>query len=201
MDWTGWVTTIGVPGLVAVTLTALLNHLHTRGQAGLEARLNRLAAEHKAELDRIVLEHQIRFSELHSKRAEIAHGIHTKLCWAASHFSTATSRIKCGDEPSNEEMFQEFWKHFVEFKNYYVENRIYLSTSLCELIDSYVKALDRASSDHGYWLNKEINQDHKTELFERVEDAKKMLPDIQTKIEQEFRRLLGVECGDQGDEP
>jgi len=165
--------------------------------------LNKKLETYKSQLDKAFYEHQIKFSKLHEKRAEIISELYIKLIDAQISIKYFMSPVRYGkvDETNFETETMEKWKAFM---NYFSYNEIFFNEATCVKIDSLIKlALD-------IWGNYELNKmsienikdspkeskEERVELRERKKEIyhilEKKFPEIENLLKADFRKIIGV---------
>jgi hypothetical protein len=181
---------------------SLLERLIVRDTKRFEADLRAksdAAIEHlKNELQLKTIEHEIRFSRLHEKRAEVIAELYGHLVEALWEAESFVSPIEWAGELSKKEKYIRARNQLVDLNQYLGKHMIYLPqevcTSLGELIsevhiqietyDTYVR-LDQATLDH------DANMERREKLTSGWNAIKKEVPRARRSLENEFRLLLG----------
>jgi len=158
------------------------------------------AIEHlKNELQLNAIEHQVRFSRLHEKRANVIAELYSylvEMLWEAESF---LSLMEWAGEPKKDEKHRTAMTKLVEFYRYFDKHRIYLPVDICMALDKlvtevrshvikfgvYVKYDDNSISDR----TREEKQKAWTEGWDAI---KNQVPLARQQLEDEFRLLLGA---------
>jgi hypothetical protein len=162
INWQEVVTTVGstaVGGMVLVSAaawlirTALTEKL-ARDAEAFRARLKADAdteiEQLKSSLEKTAFEHQVRYSKLHEKRAEVIAELHKRLVdafWNGQRF-VLTSENNPGLGQAEE--YAKARQHIQEFVNFFEIHQIYLPTRACALVEKFV------SLSEGRWLAPEV---------------------------------------------
>ena len=190
---------LAVMGILA---KSLLEKLITRDTKRFESELKAksdAAIEHlKNELQLRTIEHQVRFSRLHEKRASVIadlNGHLAELLWEAESF---LSPMQWVGEPTQEEKHRNAMNKLAEFFRFFDKHRIYLPTELCESLQELVMQVRRHVINFGVYvkLHDATLNDHtrtqKEKAWNEGWDAiKNQVPQARTALENEFRTLLG----------
>lgn len=107
-----------------------------RFRASVSSEANSAIERLKHHLQLASLEHNVRFSKLHEKRAEVIaqlYGLLVEASWSASSF---VSPVESGEGPSRQEKFVASINAFAEFFRFFDKNRIYLPSTLCKQLES-----------------------------------------------------------------
>ncbi|WP_131537884.1 hypothetical protein [Pedobacter nototheniae] len=158
---------------------------------------------HKAKLDSIKQEAQVQFSHLHLERAGVIRDLYAQLVELHSamvDYTRTFHMIYSDAEKEEAARIDRFNKAFNDFKNFYLPKKLYFSkestAQLDEILEKYWSEaydfdsnqcflkMERGSSE-GY----KINLDRLNAISERVV---KEFPSIISKIEDDFRKTLGV---------
>lgn len=158
----------------------------------------------KAELNKQTISHQIQYSYLHNERAKVIIELYKKLQELYSAMSEWTSPIqpviKNADD-ERQERAERANKAFIEFKNYYLYNKIFFTKAFCLSIDDLIKDYWDKSWDFGYTQKQILEGNMPREYFVKLSKelsaiSKEMREKIPLKIleiEDSFRSILYVE--------
>jgi hypothetical protein len=187
---TPFLTTVGGGGVILATAAFLIKKV-------LDNKLTRDIEAFKAELQKIAVEHQVRFSKLHAERAEVIAKLYESL---VTVFSEGHIFVLTGGYPGQGQLgrYNEMAHKIQDFCSYADTHRIYLPESLCKLVDEFVEVLRRAIIPVGVYGQIESRDDQTlagrrdavTEAFTAFESK---IPAARRALEKEFRAILGVE--------
>ncbi len=146
----------------------------------------------KAALNIEAVTHEIRFSKLHNRRAEIIDELFKKIVAFDASATVLMVEFDMDDPEELREKADKFIDIYYDFHQYAEQNEIYFSEELCKLIAGL----------HSEAFNQAICVTYKTEPYS-IDDLKKAFieerPGIQSRTEQikrqikeEFRELLGT---------
>ena len=148
--------------------------------------------EHEFQL--AALEHQVRFSKLHERRAEVITELYRLLVeteWAAKGFVSSL------DAPQPEKYVTAMNKA-AEFYWYFEKNRIYLPHPLCEQLEQFIRNMRNQVSGFGAYVSKDeaFLPDHVLEEKHHVwmkaaEYFNKEVPNARSALEAALRSILG----------
>lgn len=196
----------GNAALIAVLAFAgktLLEKLIARDTKRFESDLKSksdFAIEHlKNELQLKTIEHQVRFSRLHEKRANVIaelYGHVVETLWEAESF---LSHMEWAGEPSKEEKHRTAMGKLVEFFRFFDKHRIYLPEAVCGSLEklalevrSHVIKFGVYVRFHEQSLN-DYTREQKEKAWNEGWDAiKNQVPQARKLLEDEFRALLGA---------
>ena len=153
----------------------------------------------KHELQIVAVEHQIRFSKLHEKRAEVIaelYGLLVKLHRATSSF---VHPIEFKGEPTKREKYEIAWKTMGEFNQFLDEHRIYLPESICKQLEKFEMDVRSQAIGFGVYIGgREIEADLQPDVFSQKlkawttanEYMQTQVPIARAALEQELRNIL-----------
>lgn len=151
----------------------------------------------KHELQLVAHEHQVRFSRLHERRAEVIANLYVLLVeaqWAGQSF---VSIIEYEGEPSKEEKYATAMGKFGEFFRTFDKSRIYLPEEVCAQLDQFLAEMRKRVVHFGVYLQAADAHGAENLLKERFEawvDAAdyfdKELPAARKTLEGALRGML-----------
>jgi hypothetical protein len=184
----------------AYLIKSLLTHRLSKDlkvfEAELQAKANGSIEQLKHSLEVLAAEHQVRFSKLHEKRADVIAELYKLLVeafWAAQSF---VSPMEFGGEKSKPEKHQEAITKLREFFTFFGTHRIYLPESICKLLDKAVDDVGSHVIDFGVYVTMPQPPgpgllEGKMETWIRAyQILDKEIPVARKAIEGEFRRIL-----------
>jgi|TARA_R110002050_G_scaffold149218_1_gene275596 hypothetical protein len=142
-----------------------------------------------------------RQSLLHQKRSEMILDLYQKLVSLHNAMLDMTARMRNvtgkDQETIQKEEFERIQKTGElgnDFFNYYQTNKIYFTTNICELIEEIQDGLRQSHSDYSFkylWglPHSEMTHDMAIKANEKVKDE---IPKLMSKLENEFRKSIGV---------
>ena len=210
VNWQEVITTVGstaAGGTVLVSAaawlirTALTEKL-TREAEVFKARLTADAdieiEQLKSSLEKTAFEHQVRYSKLHEKRAEVIAELYKRLVdafWNGQRFVLTSEN---NPRPEQAEEYAKARQHIQEFVNFFEIHQIYLPTRACAVVEKFVSPLRRAVVSAGSYssikypterTSRQI-QDAFTKAYEAFDTD---IPAARAALESEFRVMLGVD--------
>ena len=147
----------------------------------------------KADIERIAFEQQTRFSRLHDRRISVLADLYTKLVRAERAITVWVHPLELPGEPSAEEKPAAATKSANEFRDCFLENRIWLDEDLSRLIGEFDSLLGETHTKfgivvrHGRALSGSIDK-----WMEAWKTISEKAPVARSGIETRFRELLGV---------
>lgn len=151
----------------------------------------------KADLEVAAIEHQIRFSKLHEKRADVLAELYKLLVLATSETRSFVSLIEWAGEPDKKQKYQNAMNAIYDFFRFFDQHRIYIPEALCASVDDFVQKLRKPTIEFGVFVtyehlslrNEEARFKAWTTAWESVEND---VPQLRSALEAEFRNLLGA---------
>jgi hypothetical protein len=178
-------------------LERLIQRDSKRFEVELKAKVDTTLEQFKNELQLRTIEHQIKLSRLHEKRATVIADLNSLLAevmWEAESF---LSPMEFSGEPSKLEKHRAAMKKLAEFFRYFDKNRIYLPAALCEGTEKIVLEVRQHVTKFGAYLQWDdaALMDHtrkeKNDAWIGGWNAiKNQIPSVRAELENEFRSLL-----------
>ncbi len=195
MEWQAIIEFLG--GATAISLT--LGYL---GRKAIEAFIAGQVESYKSDLEKIALEHSVRFSSLHSKRAEIIAEIYELLSDVENQARLLATPVMESGEPPRSVTYQSTANLYYRLYEKYNKTRIYFPDDICQLIDkfltqsrkaiSFYKLAEQVSMQDPEGNHKKLQEDLQTKFMEVWEEVEENVPKARIAIESEFRKILGV---------
>ncbi len=181
------------PAVIAAVILGLVRYVfRSLFDRHLDFKFNSKLKKFEAEINRSLREHEIRFSELHKKRAEVIAQLYIRLRRVESDFLFLNRHIISEQDPPEQDICKSFNCHSAEFNDFFRDNRIFLDEALSEQIDKFYSALGDGAGNYSYW--KSARTDDKSDSYMRIHnEVIPKLNDIRQGIETRFRKLLGVD--------
>ena len=107
----------------------------------------------KSQLSIAAAEHQVRFSGLHTKRAEVIAEIYDLLVQAHWDGASFASPAEFVGEPGKREKYNTAMKSLYAFSQKFERNRIYLPEDVCKLIDPVIQEMRGKIITFGTYLD------------------------------------------------
>jgi hypothetical protein len=181
---------------------SLLDKLITRDtkqfETDLKAKSDTAIERLRSDLQIRSIEHQVRFSRLHEKRASVIAGLYGHLVetlWEAESF---LSPIEWAGEPSKREKHQTAMNKLVEYFRFFDKHRIYLPESLCVSLEAIAMRVRSHVIEFGVYtrfddqsLNEHTRTQKENAWNKGWETIKNDIPRARKQLEEEFRALLG----------
>jgi hypothetical protein len=199
INWQDVITTIGGVGVVSSAVAWMLKTVVTAALVRDTKRFEtRLKADADVEIERLknslrilAVEHQVRYSKLHEKRAEVIADTYRRMVEASWACERYILQMSIEEAPAHfvatDDKVLDFWR-FVEI------NRIYLPHCVCTLLDNYSNSLRQPTIK--VFVHGKVDRDPQTvkerkaaigavyKAFERD------IPVARQALEEEFRSML-----------
>lgn len=207
MDWMTLfqdVGTFGVgAGILAILVRSLVVHSLNRD---LEAHKSSLAMDietFKANLQLATIEHKVRFSKLHDRRAQVIQDLYGKLVALDIMIHSVLKRFQNAGEASPEEKVREYGRLHNELNEFFLPRRIFFSRETCRVIDELLflsrdtyfdittYPVDPNSPEYKNGPRDLLNERH--EYWEKARKAFDTdIKNLKEQLETQFRVMLGV---------
>lgn len=172
-----------------------------------ETNIHKLALEKdlekfKGELHKLSFEHQTKYLQLHTDRAETIKKLFGLLYDLESKMESLMRPFQAAGEKPINAKFQEAADAANEFVRFYKSNEILFNSKTCELFEKINNSFLNAWTN--FRMSRELGQtespDLSQQLIEKEMDAyyKTLLtkiPELKEELKDDFRNLLGVEKG------
>jgi len=157
----------------------------------------------KSELSKQNISHQIQFSFLHQERAKVLIELYKKLHELQSAMADWTAVIQPVKEDADKEREERAIRAnaaLVDFKNFYIPNKIFFTKSFCESIDEILKEYWDKGWNFG-WAQARILEgnlpadyfkDYSKELSEISKEIREKIPPKILELEDKIRSILNV---------
>ena len=143
------------------------------------------------------IEHQVSFSKLHERRAEVVAETYAKLVEAFWAMQSFTSIVEWQGEPTKLEKYQGAMDKSADYFRYFDKNRIFLPADLCSKLDEFMRGLRSEAVNFGVWVQTEASSKSGkfgSEKFEAWQKAWKYFeneaPQARQLLEEELRKIL-----------
>jgi hypothetical protein len=165
-------------------------------KAGLASASSEASERLKHELQMNSIEHEVRFSKLHERRAEVIASLYTLLVevqWASQNF-VALKDFAGG--PTKEEKYDTAMNKSADFSKEFDKNRIFLPEQACVQIDEFFRGMRSKVNNFGdYVITTENTPKHGAlTLYKEWIDASsyfdEQVPAARRALETELRNML-----------
>jgi hypothetical protein len=170
-----------------------------RFESDLKAKSDAAIEHLRSDLQIRSIEHQVRFSRLHEKRATVIaelYGHLVETLWEAESF---LSPMQWAGEPDKPEKHQAAMNKLVDFFRYFDKHRIYLPEEICASLEALVLKVRSHVIEFGVYVGfndlslNDYTRDQKQKAWNGGWDAiKNQVPQARKLLEGEFRMLLGA---------
>jgi hypothetical protein len=195
MQWQQLIEFLGGVTAISVTLGFL-------GKKAIDAFMKGRVESHKKNLEKIAIEHSVRFQSLHSERATIIKDFYSNLSNLDESLHSALRRFQPVGEPDLKEKVNKLADDFNSLRNYFLPNRIFFEKELCSKIDNILEVAKGVFFDITTFpvspQDASIKHDRET-VMERHnfwEKARSIheneITSLKSELEDEFRTILGI---------
>ena len=189
--------------VLAVIAKSFLDKVITRDtktfEADLKAKSDAAIENLKSELQLRTIEHQVRFSRLHEKRASVIADLYGHLVEALWEAESFLSPMEWTGEPGKQEKHNIAMDKLVELYRFFDKHRIYLPSELCDSLEALFMEVRQHVINFGVYVrfHEQSINDHTREQKEKVwnegwDAIMNKVPLARQNLEQEFRVLLGA---------
>ena len=165
-------------------------------KASLSSASSEASERLKHQLQLVAHEHQVRFSKLHERRAEVISSLYELLVeaqWAGQSF---VSVFEMNGEPPKSEKYVTAMNAFAEFFRAFDKKRIFLPEELCQQLDNFLLGMRKRVIHFGAYVpTDKYAPDHvvkqKVEAWSAASDYfNTELPAARKALEKELRIML-----------
>jgi len=170
-----------------------------RFEIELRAKSDATIEQFKNTLQLQTIEHQVRFSRLHEKRASVIaelYGYLVEALWEAESF---LSPMQWAGEPDKKKKYDQAQDKFIELYRYFEKHRIYLPEEICISLQDLIRTVRSQIHGFGVWArygDHLHSDDSRKQMMEDWDSNWKAFtneaPVARRSLENEFRLLLGA---------
>lgn len=207
MDWNNFIQNIGVFGVGSGILAYLIKQLFA-------ISINRDLEKFKSDLQVLTIEHQIKYSRLHTERAEILKNIYQKIVelqstvnqiiYIRKTFPRTEDRVQQLQNLADE--FKLLTERIKEFSAYFELNKLFFNEVLCQLINNLLEKfwniyrlmnIMPPIPDHPFYKAHNISLEdffasENKEAISFLDMNNEEIPKLKQELENQFRNLMGV---------
>ena len=200
MDWDTFVTTLTATGFASAAFVFLAKifskHLLSmdleRFKAELKATNEKELERLRADLRITAFQQETTFAKLHGKRAEVIAELYARLVAAHGAMQVMLYPIMHGKEEVEERHRKEAQDATTLFLEYFTAHQIYLEESLCELLRTFARDINRSYLVHINNLQARLDGMDSKENMQGWQHLDSQIPPIRKEIEATFRKILGL---------
>jgi hypothetical protein len=205
--WNELIKTLGITAFIVTGIVwlarSIFKHILSKDIEKYKIKLgfesDQKIEELRNQLKILSLEHEIRFSRLHDKRALIIAEMYEKLIDAVNAATDYVSFVDLAGEPSKDKKFEIAITKISTFYQYYNKRKIFLSKQLCDQIKQFSDKLWKPTHELSLYIGdmgfaKRPDGDYDDvwmEAWNSISGGE--IPQAVQALEAEFRNLLGVE--------
>ncbi len=186
-------------GALAWLFKSIITHYLSKDidkfKANLQLEAQKEMAHIQSTLEIEAFEHQIRFSRLHERRADIISLIYRSIVELHLSVNDFVRLLPRSSKDQNNTNLQRIWNAADQLKSSFEKNRIFFSEQICEKVSALNETMSKPVSE--IVIRLEIDKEQNWEwLGKRYNEALDVLenkvPLIKAELESDFRELLGV---------
>lgn len=189
ISWAGaWLMKTSLKEWLARETETFKIHLQTSAQIELENLKN--------SLQMTATEHQVKFSRMHEKRAEVIEEVFKRLTLIQQSAERFVVTSENNPDPQHKAEWNNIRHNLIEYSEYIEQHRIFLPKEVCELLKNHLVQINKTvhlAGAHGgkQYLNPASEQ-RSAEAFTKVYEAFNVdIPAAKQILESEFRKILG----------
>jgi len=155
------------------------------------------------ELEKKSIEHHVRFSRLHEKRAEIIATLYSMIVQAHMHLEKVIDPREFMGDPSKMDQMDNAYRSVSEFYSYFNKNRIYLPEYLCNQTNSFVQEMHANCLEYFMYarytekaLNEDLRKKRSDAGIKALKYFQEVVPNAKSALENELRTILGDSTND-----
>jgi hypothetical protein len=151
----------------------------------------------KASIELKAFEHQVRFSRLHERRAEVVGQLFSKIVALTKSASDFVRGFQSADDLKTRDRLYRLWETVDDFTVHFEKHSIYFERGVCERIIDFRGKLSSACSVLASFVQEkeaiEMPYDHLVEEWDKALGMiEQEVPVIKSALEESFREILGV---------
>ena len=153
----------------------------------------------KSDLAKIEHEHNIRFAQTYTIKAEMIRELYQKLVSAEKSLCIFLKPIKLRvvDQPSHDDLAKQTWQAFDDFKLFFLKNEIVLDESICKIIHAINDEFAERWGDYnmerfrkGTGLEPSSNIEKQFENYDK--SFNEVIPKLKKELKKAFHKELGI---------
>lgn len=193
-----------ISSAIAWVLKSIFNNYLNKDVEKYKTRISHAAElqveKFKAQLQIAAQEHDVRFTKLHEKRAEVLSELYSRLedahrCLVLLHFQLEHKDALKLEETVTEESARSAVQANLAAFEFFRKHQLYLSKDLANSIKGFVSMVEHASSpfspDGFEGMEESLTQLFRSKVFESEQHTRYKLQQILERIEEECRLMLG----------
>jgi len=161
----------------------------TKYQKEVDKELNKFQAE--------LGKDKLQFSQLHNERAKITAELYEKFVIFEEDMRSLTEPMERKGDPPKEDKLETAAESGNEFINFYMKNKIYFPSEICDTIEDLHEEMKSVYNKFGIYKPYESRPGDPQDPGEWLEMWKRVtedeVPELKQELEDHFRELLGVD--------
>lgn len=195
----GNVAVLGVLGWLAKSLLEkLIQRDSKRFEIELKAKADLTMEQLKGDLQLRTIEHQVKFSSLHEKRATVIAELTAHIVEALWNSESFLSPVEWSGEPTKIAKHATAMNKLAHLFRYFDKHRIYLPEPLCVVVEQLIKEVRSLVNKYAVYLawedaalQEHTRKDKSEALMNGWNAITTQVPLVRRQLEDEFRSLLG----------
>ena len=152
----------------------------------------------KGQLQLAAFEHQVRFTQLHERRASILADLYSKIVQLHHAATNFVKWYASANDDEKKQRLDQLWLAADDYQSYFEKHLIYFDQPTCDKVDSLNGALSRATSVLAVFTHEgkgvTVTEEDILKEWEKAMTAMDQeIPQLKRSIENCFRAILGVE--------
>jgi len=156
----------------------------------------------RGDIQKIVSEHDIRFSHFHKRRVEVNEELYRHVVKIIGPLMSSVRGASFEHEISPEEYRSRAFIQFFELTDFYQENRLYLNRGICEQMEKFIQSVLSISINFGTLtkpqqfmagLNPQSADQQRQIWEETAKIIRNDLPVIRDLMEKQMQVILGID--------
>ena len=189
MTWTTLFENLGVFGLIIAASTYIIKQF-------IKYSFSKDLEKYKSELQIEAISFKTTFENLHLQRAEVIKTVYEKIVTTQIDFESLIRPFQATGEPNEEEKVKKAAQSYESLQNYFHKNKIYFNKELAEQLQTLLsKFLEVWRSFNKPRVDTHGNIHRDLDAWDRAWQKlnKDDIPPFLSKIELEFRKILGID--------
>jgi hypothetical protein len=170
-----------------------------RFESELKAKSDAAIEQFRNTLQLQAIEHQVRFSRLHDKRASVIAELYSHLVEALWEAESFLSPMQSAGDDDRKKKYDQAQDKLVELYRYFEKHRIYLPEEICTSLQDLIQNVRSKTIKFGVWVrygDHLHSEDSRKQMMEAEDSAWQEFtneaPVARRSLENEFRLLLGA---------
>ena len=197
-SWTQTVIGTLILGLVWLLCREALKRVLDKDVERFKRELDKDVERFKTELQKAVFEHQVRFSSLHEKQAEVVAQVYASLVQVDRDVLEYVKQFTYTTDPTHEQKIAAVEASYKAFRDCFYPRQIYLPKATRERVKALANKLAGVANKmtqglkYGKLPSSAEGEPPKDLRGEAWDDFGRQIPQLLTALEDDFERLIGL---------